>query len=181
MKKLIVLFAVVFCTSTAFSQKIAVVDSKYIMENIPEYNSAQDQLDEISVTWQKEIEAKFTEIAKLYENYKAEQVLLPEDMKQKKIAEIEKKEKEAKDLQKQRFGKDGDLFKKRQELIKPVQDKVYNAINEISTTSNYQVVFDKSSDLIMLYVNSKIDISDEILSKLGYTPGGQKKADKEKK
>ena len=181
MKKLVAIFAIVLFSSTAFSQKIAVVDSKYIMENIPEYNAAQDQLDEFSVNWQKEIEAKFTEISKLYENYKAEQVLLPEDMKQKRIAEIEKKEKDAKDLQKQRFGKDGDLFKKRQELIKPVQDKIYNAINEIATTGNYQVIFDKSSDLIMLYVNTKIDISDEVLAKLGYTPGGQKKTEQKSK
>jgi len=175
MKKLFAILSLVLFSSFAFSQKIAVVDSKYIMENIPEYNASQDQLDDLSVEWQKEIEAKFTEISKLYDNYKAEQVLLPEDMKQKKIAEIEKKEKDAKELQKKYFGKDGDLFKKRQELLKPIQDKVYNAINDIATQGNYQIVFDKSSDLMMLYVNSKIDISDDVLGKLGLTPGGQKK------
>ena len=110
------------------AQKYAFVDTKYILENIPEYKTAQDQLDELSAQWQKEIEGKFAEIDKMYKDYQAESVLLPDDMKKKREDEIVKKEKEAKDLQKKRFGKDGDLFKKREELVKPIQDKVYNAI-----------------------------------------------------
>lgn len=152
-------------------QKIAYVDSKYILENMPEYNAAQEQIDQLSIEWQKEIEAKFAEIDKLYKAFQAEQVLLPEDIKKARQDEIVKKEKEAKDLQKQRFGANGDLFKKRQELIKPIQDKVYNAVNDIATAGNYLIIFDKSSDLIMLYASPKIDVSDQVLEKLGYKPG----------
>jgi len=172
MKKTILLFVALSFSLIAFSQKIAVVDTKYILESMPEYNAAQEQLDELSVDWQTEIEAKYTEISKLYENFKAEQVLLPEEEKAKRIAEIERLEKEVKQLQKQYFGVDGELYKKREELIKPIQDKVFDAVNEIAEEGNYQVIFDKSSDLIMLYVNTRLDISDDILEKLGYTPGG---------
>src|SRR6185369_7070329 len=108
-----------------------------------------------STNWQKEIETKYAEIDKLYKAYQAEQILLTEDMKKKREAEIVGKEKEAKDLQKQRFGVDGDLFKKRQELVKPIQDKVYNAVKEIAEKQGYAVIFDKSSDLTMLYTNAK--------------------------
>ncbi|MFA6924469.1 MAG: OmpH family outer membrane protein [Bacteroidales bacterium] len=172
MKKILLILAlVVFSTMSTFSQKFAYVDTKYILENMPEYNAAQAQLDQISIDWQKEIEAKFAEIDKLYKAFQAEQILLPEEIKKSRQEEIIKKEKEAKDLQKQRFGNNGDLFKKRQELIKPIQDKVYNAINEIATTGNYMVIFDKSGDLIMLYSNPRLDLSDQVLEKFGYKPG----------
>ncbi|MBU0488326.1 MAG: OmpH family outer membrane protein [Bacteroidetes bacterium] len=172
MKKIILIPALILFFGVAFAQKIGYVDTKYILENIPEYNAAQDQLDEQAIEWQKEIEAKFQEIDKLYKAFQAEHVLLPEDMKKKREEEIINKEKETKELQKKRFGSNGDLFTKRQELIKPVQDKVFAAINDIATKGNYQVIFDKSSDLIMLYTNPKLDLSDEVLAKLGYTPGG---------
>lgn len=157
-----------------FGQKFAYVDTEYILENISEYRNAQEQLDEMSIKWQKEIEAKFADIDKLYKAFQAEAVLLPEDIKKQKENEIIQKEKLAKDLQKQRFGKDGDLFKKRQELVRPIQDRIYNAIEEMATTGNYAVIFDKSGSLTMLYSNPKFDKSDEVLEKLGYKPGAQK-------
>jgi outer membrane protein len=175
MKKLI-LFSVLFVFSVAFvqAQKFAYVDTKYILDNLPEYTEAQAQLDDMSAQWQKEIETKFAEVDKMYKDYQAQSVLLPEDMKKKKEQEIVDKEKEAKNLQRQRFGKDGDLFKKRQELVKPIQDKLYNAIQEIATTSNYSIIFDKSGSLTMLYANPKYDISDEVLDNMGASQSARK-------
>lgn len=174
MKKLLIgLFAILAFTASVSAQKFGFVDSQYILENIPEYKSAQQQLDRISLQWQKEIEAKFAEIDKMYKDFQAEAILLSDDMKKKREDEIIDKEKAAKELQKQRFGKGGDLLKRRQELIKPIQDKVYNAIKEISTTKNYVAVFDKSSDLTILYTNPKFDISDAVLEEMGYTPSKQ--------
>ncbi|HET6245514.1 MAG: OmpH family outer membrane protein [Bacteroidetes bacterium] len=162
-KTALVLTFLVACSTVTFAQKFAFVDTEYILAKLPDYNSAQKQLDMISVQWQKEIEAKYTEIDKLYKAYQAEQILLTEEMRKKRENEIITKEKEAKELQKQRFGVDGDLFKKRQELVKPVQDKVYNAIQELATKERLMVVFDKAGSLTMLYTNPKFDKSDEIL------------------
>ena len=172
MKKILFAILVLFSvTSTLTAQKFAYVDTQYILENLPEYKSAQQQLDRISIQWQKEIEVKFGEIDKMYKDFQAESILLTDDMKKKREDEIIDREKAAKELQKQRFGKGGDLLKRRQDLVKPVQDKIYNAIKEIATAKNYGVVFDKSSDLTMLFTNPKYDISDQILENLGYTPG----------
>ena len=144
MKKTIFIFTVIIFTGMMVQgQKFAYVDTQYILDNIPEFAEAQSQLDEISVQWQKEIETKLAEVDKMYKDYQTQAVLLPDDMKKKKEQEIVDKEKDAKNLQRTRFGKDGDLFKKRQELVKPIQEKVYNAIQEISTSNNYAVVFDK--------------------------------------
>jgi len=156
------------------AQKFAYVDTQYILDNIPEFAEAQAQLDEISSEWQKEIEAKFAEVDKMYKDYQTQSVLLPEDMKKKKEQEIIDREKDAKSLQRTRFGKDGDLFKKRQELVKPIQEKVYNAIQEIANNNNYAVVFDKGGSLTMMYANPKYDISDEVLDDLGASLGGRK-------
>jgi outer membrane protein len=170
MKKIFLTALVIACTGFfTMAQKYAFVDTDYILDNITEYADAQTQLDEISVTWQKEIEAKFTEIDKLYKAFQNESVLLPEDMKKKREDDIIKKEKDAKDLQKKRFGKDGDLFKKRQELVKPIQDKIYTAIEGIAADDNYAVVFDKANNATLLYTNPKYDISEQVLDKLGYT------------
>lgn len=155
-------------TVTVFSQKFAFVDSQYILDNIPEYQQAQTKLDETSVEWQKEIEVKFAEIDKLYKSFQAEAVLLPEDIKIKREEEIILKEKEVKELQKKRFGTGGDLAKKREELVKPIQTKIYNAIEEIATIGNFALIFDTSSQLSILYSNAKFDKSDEVLEKLGY-------------
>jgi outer membrane protein len=175
MKKLILAtFLCCFSVALIHAQKFAYVDSQYILDNLPEFTEAQAQLDELSTQWQKEIEAKFAEVDKMYKDYQTQAVLLPEDMKKKKEQEIVDKEKEAKSMQKQRFGVDGDLFKKRQELVKPIQEKVYNAIQDIATNNNYMVIFDKSGSLTMLYVNPKYDLSDEVLDNLGAAMSGRK-------
>ncbi|MDO9511646.1 MAG: OmpH family outer membrane protein [Bacteroidales bacterium] len=166
-----VLLTLVFSAAVLFAsaQKFAFVDSEYILQNIPEYSDAQAQVDELSVQWQQEIEVKFAAIDKLYKDYQAESVLLPEEMKRKREEEIIKAERDGKELQKKRFGKDGDLFKKRQELIKPIQDKVFNAIEQVSQSKNYAIVFDKAGSVTVMYADAKYDISDEILDELGYS------------
>lgn len=152
------------------AQKFAFVDTDYILDNIPDYKAAQKQLDELSVQWQKQIEGKYAEIDKLYKAFQQEQILLTEDMKRKRENEIIQKEKEVKELQKSKFGVEGELFKKRQELVKPIQDKVFSAIKDISTSGNYSIVFDKAGQSNILFADSKFDKSDEVLKKLGFTP-----------
>lgn len=173
MKKLIKILAlsVMLFSTEAFAQKWCYVDTQYILDNIPEYKSAQQQLDQLSVSWQKEVETKYAFIDKLYKDFQAEQILLTDEMKRKRESEIVAKEKEAKEFQKQKFGYEGELFKKKQELVKPIQDKIYNAIKKMATEQSYAAVFDKSSDLIMLYANSKFDKSDDILNAMGYKAG----------
>lgn len=153
---------------TAQAQKFAYVDTEYILSNVPEYNSAQTRIDALTAEWQKEIEAKFSEIETLYRNYQNESMLLPDEMKRKREEEIISKEKAVKELQQKRFGKEGDLFKKREELIKPIQEKVYTALQEVATAGNYAVIFDKAGSVSMLYTNPKFDISEEVLTKMGY-------------
>jgi outer membrane protein len=170
-KSFLLLIAVVFSGFSASAQKYAYVDTQYILDNISEYKAAQQQLDQVSINWQKEIEAKYAVIDKLYKDYQAEQILLTEEMKRKREAEITTKEKEVKEFQKQKFGYDGELFKKKQELVKPIQDKIYNAVKKMATDQGYAVIFDKSSDLIMLYTNPKYDKSDDILNAMGYKAG----------
>lgn len=165
-------------TDVAKAQKYAYVNTQYILDNMTEYKTAQLQLDNLSLNWQKEIEDKYSIIDKLYKSYQAEQILLTEEMKKKRQDEITIKEKDVKDLQKQRFGYEGDLFKKKQEMVKPIQDKVYNAIKKLATDQSLAVVFDKSSDLIMLYANPKYDKSDDILLALGYKPGKKDASEK---
>ncbi len=148
--------------------KIGYVDTDYILKNIPAYQAAQAQLDKISADWQKEIENIYAQVDKMYRDFQAEKVLLTEEMKIKRENEIVAKEKEAKELQKKYFGKDGELFKKRQELIKPIQDEVFNAIKEIAIQGNYSIIFDTAGNANILYTDPKIDKSDEVLKKLGY-------------
>ena len=164
-----------FSISFSFAQKWAYVDTEYILANIPEYKAAQSELDRISAEWQKEIEAKYTEIDRLKGSFEAEKILLTDDMKKKRLDEIAEKEKEAKDLQKEKFGVDGELFKKRQELVKPIQDKVFNAIKAYAEKGLYVAIFDKASDLTILYSSPKYDKSDDILVALGYKKTATKK------
>ena len=173
MKRIIGIIAVLamLLPAAVMAQKYCYVDTEYILENITEYKAAQQQLDQLSVNWQKEIEAKYAFIDKLYKDFQAEQILLTDEMKRKRETEIVNKEKEVKEFQKQKFGYEGELFKKKQELVKPIQDKIYNAIKKMATDQSYAVVFDKSSDLIMLYSNPKYDKSDDILNALGYKTG----------
>jgi outer membrane protein len=170
MKKLLLLFSVIvlLSLSSGFGQKYAFVDTEYILGKIPSYKTAQEQLDQISKDYQKEIETAYAEVEKLYKGFQTDKVLMTEDMKQKKEDEIVNKEKLAKDLQKKYFGKEGELFKKRQELIKPIQDEVFNAVKDMADQGNYVAIFDLAAGATILYANSKYDKSDEILEKLGY-------------
>lgn len=151
------------------AQKYAFVDTEYILGNIPEYETAQNQLDELSKKWQTEIEGLYKEVEKMYNEYQADKVLLSEEMKKQRENEIIEKEREAKELQRKYFGQEGDLFKKRQELIKPIQDDIYDAVKQIAEEGNYAAIFDVAAGGIsVLYFDTKYDISDEILSKMGY-------------
>ncbi len=148
--------------------KFGYVDTDYILGEIPEYKAAQSELDKTSVQWQKEIDDKYAEVDKLYKAYQADAILLTEEMKKKRENEIVNREKEVKDLQKKRFGVDGELFKKRQELVKPIQDKVYNAIKTVAERRALGFIMDKAGQVSLLYANSKYDISDDVLEFLGY-------------
>lgn len=151
------------------AQKYACVNTEYILTNIPDYAQAQAQLEKASTEWQKELEAKFLEVDKLYKQYQQEAYLLPDNLKRKREEEIVNKEKEVKELQRKRFGSGGDLDKKREELMKPIQDKVYNAIERIANEKSYAFILDKSGSATLLFVNAKYDISDQVLDLLGYS------------
>lgn len=150
-----------------FGQRIAYVDTEYILDLMPEYRSAQKQLDIMSEEWQKEMEKKLAEIEKMEKEYQAEQVLMTEDMRKKREAEIQAKKTELKEFRNKKFGYEGELFKKRQELIKPIEDKVYDAIQQVAKKSALDIIFAKGGELLMLYCNAKYDKSDEVLAELG--------------
>lgn len=152
----------------ALAQKFAFVDTDYILQNIPSYKAAQDELDRTSETWETEIAAEYEEIEKMYKTYQSERVLLTDEMKQKREEEIIGKEHEVKNLQAKYFGPDGDLSKKRQELVKPIQDAIYKAVKELSAEGSYAIIFDTASGASILYSNPRYDLSDEVLKKLGY-------------
>ncbi len=168
MKKITFILAIsIFTFSAAIAQRFAYVNTDYILEKIPAYNDAQKQLDEIAGNWQKEIEAKYKEIDGMYKAYQAEQVLLTEEMKMGRQQKIENKEKEVKAYQKSKFGYEGDLFKKRQELIKPIQDDIYDEIQKLAKAKSFDFIFDKANGPTMLFTNSKYNLSDKILQELG--------------
>lgn len=175
MKKYLVVLLLTVLSLGGYAQKYACVDTEYILSNVPEYKQAQKELEEVSVQWQKEVEVKFQAVDRLYKAFQAEAVILPADLKAQKENEIIAAEKEAKNLQKQRFGNDGDLAKKRSELVKPIQDRIYNAIEKVAQEKNYSVVFDKAGGAIILYVDNKTDISDLVLAELGYKISSQKR------
>jgi|TARA_B100000282_G_scaffold83993_1_gene58411 outer membrane protein len=164
--KFLILFFVI--TNYSLAQKFAYVDTDYILAKIPEYNQAQDKLDNYSKGWQEEIEMTMQKIEKMYRSYQSEQILLTEEMKSARENIIFAEEKKVQDLQIKYFGPEGMLFSKRQELIKPIQDKIYDAIQQIATNNKYSVIFDSSSDLIMLYTNNNLDKSDKVLELMGY-------------
>ena len=164
--KFLILFFVI--TNYSLAQKFAYVDTDYILAKIPEYNQAQDKLDNYSKEWQEEIEMTMQKIEKMYRSYQSEQILLTEEMKSAREDMIFAEEKKVQDLQIKYFGPEGMLFSKRQELIKPIQDKIYDAIQQIATNNKYSVIFDSSSDLIMLYTNNNLDKSDKVLELMGY-------------
>ncbi|MES2111405.1 MAG: OmpH family outer membrane protein [Bacteroidota bacterium] len=168
MKKAILLLAFTLLTLTgAFAQRFAYVDSDYILKHMPEYASAQKQIEALSVQWQKEVDQRFQEIDRLYKAYQADQVLMTADMKKRREAEIADKEKTAKDFQRDKFGPDGELTKKSTAIIKPVQDKMTKAIQAVAENENLDMIFDKNSEVLMLYANPRYDKSNDVLTKLG--------------
>ena len=168
MKKFILSLSLIFiaCSAT-IAQRYAVVDTKYILDKMPDYKTAQKQLDQISAQWQKEIDDKQVILDKMYKDFEGEQVMLSDDLKKKREDELFNHEKEVRDLQRKRFGFEGDLFKKRQELIKPVQDKVYNAIQKIAVSRMYDFILDKSEGITVIFADPKLDKSDDVLRDLG--------------
>lgn len=168
MKKTIILVCTLFMVAVGVqAQRYAIVDTKYILDKMPEYKDAQKKLDQTSEQWQKEIEVKQAELDKMYKDFDAEQVMLSEMLKKKREDEIFLKEKEVRELQRKRFGFEGDLFKKRQELIKPIQDKVYNAIQKIAVAKQYDFILDKSEGITVIFADPKLDRSEDVLRELG--------------
>jgi outer membrane protein len=169
MKKLSLIIGMVLLTSAmAVAQKYAFVDSEYIRKNIPAFTTAQEQLDKLSKQWEKEVADGYAVVEQMYKSYQNESPLLSQDMKTKREEDIINKEKEMKDLQNKYFGVEGELFKKRQELVKPVQDEILKAIKDIAVEGSYAVIFDSSTGGNILFANPKFDISDQVLEKLGY-------------
>jgi len=169
MKKLsFIIVFLVLASAMSVAQKYAFVDSEYIRKNIPAFTAAQEQLDNLSKQWEKEIADGYTVVEQMYKSYQNEAVLLSQDMKTKREEAIITKEKEIKDLQNKYFGMEGELFKKREELVKPVQDEILKAIKEIAVEGSYAVIFDTAAGGNILFANPKYDISDQVLEKLGY-------------
>jgi outer membrane protein len=160
--------ALLLFVGVAVAQKFAFVDSDYILQNIPSYNAAQTELDKASESWEAEVAVEYTAIETMYKTYQSERVLLTDEMKKQREDEILAKERQVKELQAKYFGPDGDLSKKRQELVKPIQDAIYKAVKELSAEGSYAVIFDTASGASILYSNPRYDLSDEILEKLGY-------------
>lgn len=169
MKKVsLLLVAMLFLAGTALAQKYAFVDTEYILKNIPSYTAAQEKLDQLSEAWDKEVTEAIAEVERMYKEYQNDEVLLSREAKSRREEEIISREQEAKELQNSFFGVEGELYTKRQELIQPIQDEIYNAVQEIAAEGSYAVIFDTSSGMNMLYTNPKYDVSDEVLEKLGY-------------
>jgi len=170
MKKIILLtLLMVLGTVGLHAQKFALIDMEYILKNIPAYEMANEQLNSISKKWQTEVEAVQQEAQNLYKKYQADLVFLSADMKTKREAEIVAKEQEAQELKRKYFGADGELFKKRESLIRPIQNEIYNAIKEISEVKGYMLIVDRASAMSVIYASPRIDISNEVLTKLGYS------------
>lgn len=168
MKKIFFGSLMILITTAVFGQQhYGVIDSKYILENLNDYKDAQTKLDNLSKGWQEDIDKQMAEVDKMYRGYQAEKPMLSDEMRKKREDEIVAKEKAAKDLQKQRFGYEGDLFKKRQELVKPIQDKIFNAVQKMATQKGFDMVLDKAGGITLFYADPKLDHSDDVLKILG--------------
>ena len=168
MKKILIAALSIMLLSTAVqAQKYAIIDTRYILDKMPDYKVAQTQLDEVANSWQKDIDGKQADLDKMYQNFETEQVMLTEELRKKREDQLYNKEKELRDLQRKRFGFEGDLFKKRQELIKPIQDKVYNAVQKMAVTRGYDFVLDKSEGITIIFADPKLDKSEDVLKDLG--------------
>lgn len=169
MKKVLFTLGFIFLTSVmTFAQKYGFVDSDYVSNNIPAFTAAQDQLDKLSEQWEQEVANGYAVVEEMYKSYQNEAALLTQDMKTQREEAIIAKESEMKELQNKYFGVEGELFKKREELVKPIQDEILKAIKEIAVEGNYTVIFDSASGGNILYANPKFDVSDQVLEKLGY-------------
>lgn len=160
--------AVVACAMASYAQKFALVDMEYILKNVPSYEMANEQLNQVSQRWQREVDDLAKEAEAMYKNYQSEMVFLTDDQKKKKESEIVAKEKEATELRYKYFGPQGELYKKRQALIKPIQDEVYNAVKKLSEERGYSVIFDRASSESIIFASPRIDVSNEVLAKMGY-------------
>ena len=170
MKKLsLISCLLVVCAWMADAQKYALIDMEYILKNIPAYEMTNEQLSQVSKKWQNEVDALQQEAQNMYKTYQSDLVFLSAEMKTKREEEIVKKEQEAQDLKRKYFGADGELYKKRESLMKPIQDEIYNAVKEISEDKGYQLVIDRASAMSIIFASPKIDISNEVLVKLGYS------------
>ena len=168
MKKLLILASCFLLLATVSNaQRYAVIDSKYILDKLPEYKDAQRLLDQFSEQWQQEIDQKQALVDKMYKDYDAEQVMLTDVLKKKREDELYNKEKELRDMQKKRFGFEGDLFKKRQELIKPIQDRVFNAVQKLAVEKQYDFILDKSEGITVIFADPKLDKSADVIRNLG--------------
>lgn len=168
MKKIfVVAISIMLVSLTASAQRYAIIDTKYILDKMPEYKDADKKLAETSEVWQKEIDSKQTELNQMYRNFDAEQFMLTEELKKKREDQLFNMEKEIRDLQKKRFGYEGDLFKERQKLVKPVQDKVYNAIQKMAVNRGYDFILDKSEGITVIFADPKLDKSEDVLKELG--------------
>jgi outer membrane protein len=166
MKKIIFFLLTSMLTMQLQAQRYAVIDTRYILNKLPEYEDAQKKLDAFSTQWQKEIDEKQVVLDQLYRNFEAERVMLSDELLKKREDDLFNKEKELRDLQKKRFGFEGDLFKKRQELVKPIQDRVYNAVQKIAVVRQYDLVLDKSEGITIIFADPKLDRSDDVLKEL---------------
>lgn len=169
MKKIFFAFLFIFGTAFVFGQKYAYIDSDFILNKMPEYKESKDKLDKLADRWTKEIEERYEVLKMKKDNFAREEVLLPAEEKTKRKEEIERLETEAMEMQKLRFGVNGDYFQKRQELIKPIQDRVYDAMQKVASKRNYSFVFDKANQSNLVYADIKFDISDEVLKEMGIT------------
>ncbi len=169
MKRLSFLLACAFIAISASAQKFALVDMEYILKNVPAYERANEQLNQLSKKWESEIQAILTDVESQYKKYQSETVFLSDAQKKKTEEEIIAKEKQASDLKKKYFGSEGELYKKRQSLMAPIQDEIYNAVKDICDQKGYQLVLDRASGGSIIYASPKIDISDDVLQKLGYS------------
>jgi len=172
MKRIILILVFTFTTLTAaFAQRFAYVDSEYILKHMPEYASVQKQLKALSAEWQKDVDTRYQEIDRLYKAFQADQVLMTPDMKRRRQAEIADKERSAKEFQQQKFGPEGELAQRSTSQIKPIQEKLTKAIQAVAESENLDMIFDKNSEVIMLYANPRYNKSDEVLTRLGLKPG----------
>lgn len=168
-KAFIALFFAAACAFGASAQKFALIDMEYILKNVPSYEMANEQINQISQRWQKEVEAKAKEAETAYKNYQADMVFLTDEQKKKREEEVVSKEKAANELRYKYFGPEGELAKKRQSLLQPIQDDIYNAVKKVAEEKGYQAIFDRASSENIIFASPRIDVSNEVLEKLGYS------------